>query len=452
MRTFLFLLLCLLQPVTVWALGVQSSTVDLKDINNYWAKQPIEKITAIGLMIPFEDNTFRPNQPVSCMESITSIMDGAGYAAQIKKMKSLKNRPATAYVAPINQKYVDFAVQQNYLPGSMLKNFRYDRPISRGELAVLLAKALYLKAPAEDTIFKDNDSIPKDYLPAVQAVHELKVMSGFPDGTFRANGSVTRGQLAAILSKLYDQGWIYLDAKKKVSGWIAGTTEGKNGIDVQVSSLKGIQKVVANASCKAYWQGRPMNLNQCINYRIEGILDSKRRLAYVELVDRRNFSPVQREVYASYLRHAEGEPFILTVKDLMNEEVDYPIAWDAETSDEKSKSKTNKDLLKKLKSGQFLKLGLTSGGTVKALTILDVKNISGEIDRINRALYLEEKGKGSSKKYVPDHFYGWDAGRIVDKEGDDTSDPDEKDKVKIFYIGEPFYERVLEIQVLERVD
>ncbi|GAB6180257.1 hypothetical protein JCM14036_15760 [Desulfotomaculum defluvii] len=445
------LTLLFLQPTAIWALGSQPATVDYKDIQKHWAKSAIEKITAIGLLAGFEDSTFRPNQPVNCLEAITSVLDGAGYTAQIKKIKRAKNS-VSAYRVPAQQNYVDFAVQQNFLSPAMLNKFQHDKPISRGELAYLLAKALYLEAPGENIVFKDSMNIPSDYLPAVQALSQLKIMSGYPDATFRINDSVTRGEFAAIQGKLYDQGWLFVDAKRKVSGWIAGVAEGKNGLSVQLNSLKGTQKIVANTNCKVYWQGHPMELQQCLNYRLEGILDSKRKLAYVELIERRNFSPVQREVYASYLRQAVGEPVFITVKDLLNEEVDYPVAWDAEISDEKAKSKTSKDLLTKLKPGQFLKLGLTSGGTVKSLTILDIKNISSEIDRIGRALYLVEKGSGSSKKYVPDHFYGWDAGRIVDKEGKDTGDPDEKDKVKIFYIGEPFYERVLEIQVLERVD
>lgn len=448
----LLLTLCLLHPMAVWAQGVQAAAVDFNDIQQHWAKPAIEKITTIGLLTGFGDNTFRPNQPISYLEAITSSLDGAGYAAQIKKMKRSKNSPASAYMVPAQQNYVDFAVQQNFLPAAMLNNFRYDKPISRGELAFLLAKVLYLEVPEKNINFTDHANIPKEYMPAVQSLSQMKIMSGYPDGNFRIKDQVTRGELAAILSKLYEQGWLYLDAKRKTSGWIADVTEDKNGLVVQLNSLKGTQKITANANCKVYWQGRPIKLKDCINYRLEGILDNKRKLAYVELIERRNFSPVQREVYASYLRQAAGEPLLLTVKDLLNEEVDFPVAWDAEIGDEKSNSKTSKDLLTKLKSGQFLKLGLTSGGTVKFLTILEVKNISGEIDRINRALYLVEKKSGSSKKYVPDHFFGWDAGRIVDKEGKDTGDPDEKDKVKILYIGEPFYERVLEIQVLERVD
>ncbi|SHF09016.1 S-layer homology domain-containing protein [Desulforamulus putei DSM 12395] len=443
--TVLAAILCL--PSAVWA--VNSGPVveaDFTDIKGHWARQAIEKVAAIGLDQGFPDYTFRPNQPLTALEAIQRVLNAAGFAEQIAKLKQSKNAPPSAYPVPWGQNYMDFAVQQKFIPEDLLKNFRHDRPINRSQLAVLLARSLYLPTATGSVSFTDSNAMPTDDLPAIESVVMQGILAGYPDGSFRPQGQVSRGEMAAVLGKLYDQGWLKMDAKRKIEGWVAAVSQGKNGMEIQLNSLKGTQKIIANANCKAYWQGQQIPLQQIVNYRVTGILDTKRRLAYLELLERRNFSPVQRETYGSYLRHAEGEPLILTVKDLLCEEVDYPVAWDAEISDEKAKGKTNKDLLKKLKAGQFVKLGLTSNGTVKSLTLLDVKNITGEVDRIDRALYLKKRGSGSSKKYVPDHFWGWDFGRLVDKQGNEISSIQPGDKVKIFYIGEPFYERVLEIQ------
>lgn len=94
---------------------------------------------------------------------------------------------------------------------------------------------------------------------------------------------------------------------------------------------------------------------------------------------------------------------------------------------------------------QFVKLGVTSGGEVKDITILDVKTITGKVASLDRKLRLESK-TSNSKKYVPDEFWGWDSGRLVDKDGEEISKIEVGDNVKIYYIGEPFYERVLQIQ------
>ncbi|AEG59576.1 S-layer homology domain-containing protein [Desulforamulus ruminis] len=431
-----------------WAYGAPATgaAVDFTDLSGHWAKQSIEKIYAIGYVTGFPDNTYRPDQPVNCLEALTMVLDGANYGEQIAKMKKQKNASPSLYPVPWGQDYLDFAVQQKFLPEGMLKNFQYDRPITRAELASVLARAFYFTASGSQGTFTDTQNIPEDNRTDVQAVSKNGLMSGYNDGSFRPAGRVSRGEMAAILAKLYDQGWIHLDPKRKLTGWVSKVTAAKNGLEIELNSLNGIQKVNANANCKGYWQGTAMDLQQAVNYRVEILLDTKKKAAYVEFLERRNFTPAQQEVYVSYLRLAEGEPVIMTVKNSISQEVDYPVAWDAEVTDDKSKSKTKKDLLKKLKENQYLKLGLTPGGTVKSVNILDTKTITGEISSLDRKLQLV--GKRSSSKYVPDQFYGWSSGRLIDKDGDEISDIDVGDKVKITYIGEPFYERVLEIQKL----
>lgn len=446
--TGLLLVLTLLAfASTGWAATTITQNVPyLTDVQDHWAKPAVEKVYALGLDKGFADGTFRPNQNVQCLEVITTLLKSVGYQEQVAKQKRAKNT-TPAYPVPRDQNYVDFAVAQQFIPSTMLNNFKYDRPVNRGELAALLTKTLYLMPPDNAKSFTDTYNLPADYLAAIQAVSHQGIMSGYQDGSFRPQALVSRGELAAILSKLYDQGWVRMDAKKKIDGWVAGVVQGKKGLEVEISSLKGNRKIPVSENCQVYYLGQRMDIRQAVNYRMAGILDDKRQLSYVELLERRTFSPVQRDVYGSFLRLAEGEPLVFTVKDLLCQEVDYPVAWDAVITNEKSKSKSNKDLLKKIKADQFLKLGVTSGGTVQEITILDVKSITGEISRLDRALYLKDK-KSNSKKYVPDHFYGWDAGRIVDKEGEEISGVSAGDKVKITYIGEPFYERVLEIQKL----
>ncbi|SHK28755.1 S-layer homology domain-containing protein [Desulforamulus aeronauticus] len=449
LKGFILTLVLLVFSTTGWAANTaQQQAPYLTDIQGHWAKPAVEKVYALGLDKGFPDGTFRPTQAVQCLEAITTILNSTGYKEQVAKIKRAKNAPAGPYPVPRDQNYMDFAVQQKFIPSDLLKTFKYDRPISRGELATLLANTLYLMPPDTGKIFTDGDTMPAEYLAAAQAVNDQGLMSGYPDGSFRPQASVSRGELAAILNKLYDQGWVKVDAKRKIDGWVAGVAQGKKGLEVEVNSLKGTQKIAVSENCQVYYLGQMMDIQQIVNYRIAGILDDRRQLAFLELLERRSFSPVQRDTYGSFLRLAEGEPLMFTVKDLLCEEVDYPVAWDAVITDEKSKSKSSKDLLKKIKVDQFVKLGITSGGTIKEITLLDVKNISGDIDRIDRALYLKSS-KSSSKKYVPDRFYGWDAGRLVDKDGEEISSVSENDKVKILYIGEPFYERVLEIQKLK---
>ncbi|MDO7788454.1 S-layer homology domain-containing protein [Desulforamulus aquiferis] len=418
------------------------------DIDVHWARQSIEKIQAVELIKGYPDGSYRPDQPVTCLEAITIVLNGAGYASEVSKIKRPKNSPPSAYQVPWGQNYLDFALEKKFIPQLMLNDFTHDRAITREELAELIAKSFYMKGTETPPKFTDSSAFNPEYMDGVIALNHLGVMGGYPDGTFRPKNAVSRAEIASMLGRLYDQGWIHLDSKRKVSGWISNVSQQKNGLEIELTDIYGTVKVLADPSCRSYWQGQAMDLNQTVNYRIEGILNSGRKVAYVELLERRNFSPVQRDMYASFVRIAEGEPVILTVKSLQSDEKDYPIAWDADIIDEKSLGKTtkSKDLLKKLKQGQFLSLGLTSGETIKTVMVLDVKTITGEVSSLDRTLRLKSSGSGNKNKYVPTEFWAWDWGRLVDKSGDEINNIYVGDKVKITYIGAPFEERVLEIQ------
>lgn len=441
------LLLVLITGAT--PLAASASTGYFSDIQGHWAKQQVEIVYSVGLVKGYPDGLYKPNQPVTYLEAITIILNGAGYSGEIAKIKKPKNSPPSPYPVPWGQNYLDFAVNQKFIPPKVLNNFVHDRPITRAEFAALIASTLYLTGSGNPPLFADGNSIDHDYISAVDAMHQQGIMKGYPDGTFKPKAPVSRAEVAAMLGSLYDQGWIHLDPKRKISGWVSKVSQQKNGIELEVNSIYGTVKVLADANCLGYWQGQPLDLQQIINYRVEGILNSSRKVAYLELLERRNFSPVQSDVYASYLRLAEGEPVIITVKNLLSNEVDYSVDWDAEVFDEKSQGKStkNKDLLKKVKPGQFLKIGVTSDDTIKSITILNVKTITGEVASLNRTLKLKTSSSSNKTKYEPDEFWAWDWGRIIDKEGKDISNIKVGDKVKITYIGAPFEERVLEIQI-----
>lgn len=90
--------------------------------------------------------------------------------------------------------------------------FRPNQAISRGELAVLLVKAKGFDAnPINEWVFRDVP--PKNWMaPYIKKAIERKYMAGYPNGTFLPNQAVTRVEAAVIFSKF---GGLYV--KPKVS-------------------------------------------------------------------------------------------------------------------------------------------------------------------------------------------------------------------------------------------
>ncbi|MDI6711419.1 MAG: S-layer homology domain-containing protein [Bacillota bacterium] len=83
--------------------------------------------------------------------------------------------------------------------------FRPDAAVNRAELTAVLARLLGLH-PDPDAVpsFADADRIPAWVRPAVAEAVERGVVSGFPDGTFRASAPVTRAEAAALLVAALD--------------------------------------------------------------------------------------------------------------------------------------------------------------------------------------------------------------------------------------------------------
>ena len=450
-RCLAVLLILLLAPICMAA--TSQNLVGLKDIQEHWARQHIEKIYATGLITGYPDNTFQPNQQVSYLEAITMILNSGGYKDQIAKIKRAKNAWPSAYPVPWGQNYMDYAVEQKFIPLTILKNFQYDRPINRAEVAAIMSKVFYFSDHGFTANFTDSNNIPMEYLTAVQTVNNNKIMSGYPDGSFQPQKPILRGEIAAIMAHVYDQGWTKEDSKRKIKGWVSNIYRDKNELKLIINSLNGTVTLATAPDCPCYYQGKKVNITQSVNFRVAGILSSNKKIMYLEMLEKRKFAATESTFYASFNNLAAGEPVIMMIKNMLNDEVSYPVTWDLTVIDEKSKNKNQSaiDIFKQLKADQFLKIGLTAEKEIKSITLLDVKTVSGTVKSVGRELTLVHKistssSKSKSTNYKPHSFFYWDNSRLVDEDGDDAN-VKVGNIVTIYYIGEPLYEHVLEIRV-----
>lgn len=80
--------------------------------------------------------------------------------------------------------------------------FRPMAPATRAEVADMLVRTTEYKKPQQATKFKDVPA-SHPYSGAIQYATEQGIISGFPDGTFRPNEPVTRGQMAILFYKRF---------------------------------------------------------------------------------------------------------------------------------------------------------------------------------------------------------------------------------------------------------
>lgn len=115
--------------------------------------------------------------------------------------------------APWARQAIERAADQQMILADEAGNFNPSATLTRGDLAYTLAQLLEMNvlssAQLPDQLFKDLDSNAKNgsYIHALQLAG---IMNGYPDGTFRPGGLVTREELATTIirvlkSKGYDE-------------------------------------------------------------------------------------------------------------------------------------------------------------------------------------------------------------------------------------------------------
>lgn len=170
------------------------------DLAGYrWASPGIGSLVEAGWMNGYPDGTFRPAASLTRGEAIASLVRAIG----------LKPKKATMRfrdIAPDNWLYesVAKADQAGWL-SPYAGTLQPGAPLARGEAATLFAAALSLDLPDRPKqVFKD---VPAGHALAAttQALEEQHWLSGYPDGNFRPNATITRAEWSVLLAKLRAQ-------------------------------------------------------------------------------------------------------------------------------------------------------------------------------------------------------------------------------------------------------
>ncbi|MGG4218662.1 S-layer homology domain-containing protein [Paenibacillus jamilae] len=102
----------------------------------------------------------------------------------------------TPEITPVEQSEV---VHEKYITGYQDGTFRPDQSITRAETAAMMARIMKLETKENTTTYKDvpNTYWAKDSIIVLTAQH---LMNGYADGTFRPEQPITRAEMAAILA------------------------------------------------------------------------------------------------------------------------------------------------------------------------------------------------------------------------------------------------------------
>jgi predicted DNA-binding antitoxin AbrB/MazE fold protein len=236
--------------------------LDFDDIDedNHWAMEYIAKLSAKQVFSGYEDGTFKPNKPVSRIETVITAIRLMGLKAQAESSAEMNTELNFKDANEIEKKYPQAigyvaVALENDLFSETEEKLQADKSADRLWATILLVKALGLEAEAKAKMntkldFKDAHEIPAGAVGYVEVAVEKGIVTGYDNNTFKPNKPVTRAELAVLLDR----------AGGELPDYTDGTTTGEitsiSGNQIQVKYGTTLQTYSLHANVFVHHKGQ----------------------------------------------------------------------------------------------------------------------------------------------------------------------------------------------------
>ncbi len=165
------------------------------DISDHFAKDEILLVTEEGIMKGQSETIFAPHAPLTRAEA-------ASIAARLLQLSkgnaTFSDVPSTHWAFEAIQKAEKAGIMIGYPDGT----FHPEEAVTRAEMTKLLYRMV-------EKIYSGGESfadVPGDHWAKeeIAALAQMGVLTGYPDGTFRPDKKINRGEAAVILSRISD--------------------------------------------------------------------------------------------------------------------------------------------------------------------------------------------------------------------------------------------------------
>ncbi|HHY73793.1 MAG TPA: S-layer homology domain-containing protein [Bacillus bacterium] len=93
------------------------------------------------------------------------------------------------------------ALARKLISGYPDNTFRPNQPITRMEWISIMVRALSLEGEGEEIYFSDYQNVPEWGRNALELAIREKLVEGYPDGSFRPNDFITRAEIACLIAR-----------------------------------------------------------------------------------------------------------------------------------------------------------------------------------------------------------------------------------------------------------
>lgn len=168
------------------------AVIELADVEGYWGQTCIRKLVELGVITGYPDGTFRPNEPVTRAEATKMMVTALRLSTEASLKIFADDVPEWA------RPYVTAGFCAGVVIGYNDGTFRADRLVSRAEYTLMAVRA-WPQDVVGALIFADQ--IPPWAADAIKIAVGAGLVKGYPDGTFRPDCFVTRGEAAVIICR-----------------------------------------------------------------------------------------------------------------------------------------------------------------------------------------------------------------------------------------------------------
>ncbi|QHT58738.1 S-layer homology domain-containing protein [Paenibacillus lycopersici] len=198
-----FLAVLLMIPAVAYA----DNAPDFTDVDGtYWAKDAIDSLVQLGVVKGFEDNTFKPGQPVT-REQFAQLIAQAFYLDLPGKdaPQTFRDVSSTRWSFQAVEAAKDFLT--GYYPPNGKAFFDPAAKATREDVAVALVKTMNyqpddLENPSILDRFYDGDDVSPNLRTYVGIAIQEKLMSGYENNTIKPGSPVTRAEAAALIYRV----------------------------------------------------------------------------------------------------------------------------------------------------------------------------------------------------------------------------------------------------------
>lgn len=208
----------MIMTASLGAACAETKALSFKDVNDkYWAKPNIDILVGKGGIAGYPDGTFKPANTITAGEFVKIAL------YLLPDVKIENEITGSDWYKP----YAEKAIEAGIVPDGMFDSSMWKKPIPRQKMAVISIKVA--TALGEDMNIENREALEKkfsDYDKICQYCKESVInavgkgiVGGYPDGTFKPEGSATRAEAAAMLVRV-------IDASQRLA---VGTTEELSG-------------------------------------------------------------------------------------------------------------------------------------------------------------------------------------------------------------------------------